>query len=29
MAHRTKPKTIEDRLSALEEKVNTILKKMS
>ena len=27
MAHRTKPKTIEDRLSALEEKVDKLLKK--
>ena len=27
MAHRTKPKTIEDRLTALEEKVEKLLKK--
>ena len=27
MAYRTKPKTIEDRLSALEEKVDKLLKK--
>jgi len=29
MAYRTKPTTIEDRLSALEEKVDKILKKIS
>ena len=29
MAHRTKPTTVEDRLSALEEKVDKIIKKLS
>ena len=29
MAYKTKPSTIEDRLSALEEKVDKILKKIS
>ena len=29
MAHRTKPTTVEDRLSALEEKVDKILEKIS
>jgi hypothetical protein len=29
MAYKTKPSTIEDRLSALEEKVDQIFKKIS